>query len=260
MKSPVRSKRRGAQRGVDRQPLGERLKGLLAIAFGVIKVMVVSAFVWGIYSGYRYLDAPVEVIVIKGDYSNVTQSALAGWVEPLLQGQGGMLSLDLEVMQRGVEQHPWVAQARISRQWPDSLIVQVVEEEPVARWGQSGFLSSRGEALSIEDNSGLQQLPLLSGPQGMEKAVMQRYRDVAEMLEGEGLTVEGVSLSERGNWRVALKEAPELVLGKGELRGKIERFVVVWQQVLKNKIDQIAGLDLRYDNGVAVKWRQPEQV
>lgn len=41
-------------------------------------------------------------------------------------------SIDLEAAARGVERHPWVRSARASRQWPDTVTVEVEEYVPVA--------------------------------------------------------------------------------------------------------------------------------
>ncbi|MCP5170762.1 MAG: cell division protein FtsQ/DivIB [Porticoccaceae bacterium] len=252
-----RKKHSGAIRPVHKRSMRERLFWL----FAVLRVSLVLAAVisagWAAHQGYRYLDAPVEVIVIKGDYSNVTQDELAQWVEPLLQG--GMISLNLERLRQGMETHAWVSTATVSRQWPDSIVIEVEEEIPVARWGKTGFLNSSGESLQIADNSSLQRLPLLSGPQGWEKPVMKHYREIAGELLKAGLRVESVTMSERGSWRLTLDSAPTLVLGRGDLMTKIERFVVVWERELKKQADRVAQLDLRYDNGMAVRWHKPEQ-
>ena len=249
---------RGAVRQGQKVPLRDRLQWL----FIAVKVMLLAAVVsgagWGAWSGYNYLDGPVEVIVIKGDYSNVSQQELARWVEPLLHG--GMISMDLEQLRNGMTTHPWVASASVSRQWPETILIEVEEEVPVARWGKSGFLNSRGQSLQIADNSNLQQLPLLTGPEGWEQQVMKQYRELAETLLVTGLQVSGVTMSQRGSWQILLHDAPTLVLGRDDLMAKVRRFLVVWEQQLEQRVDRIAQLDLRYDNGVAVRWHQPEQV
>jgi len=253
-----RKSSKGAIRRGEKIPLRERLHWLFFSLKALSFAFIALGLVWSAMSSYRYLDAPVEVIVIKGNYSNVSQQELARWVEPLLYG--GMISLDLEQLRDGMKTHPWVASASVSRQWPDKILIEIEEEEPVARWGKSGFLNSRGESLHIADNSGLERLPLLIGPEGWEQQVMKHYRELAEVLMAAGLQVDEVRMSQRGAWKVALRNAPLLVLGRNNLMKKVDRFLMVWEQQLNEQVDRIEQLDLRYDNGVAVQWHQPEQV
>lgn len=238
--------------------LRQRLSWLLVYAQLALAVAAVVGLGWGVSSGYRYLDAPVEVIAIKGDYSNVTQQELARWVEPLLNG--GMISLDLGALRASVKTHPWIAEASISRAWPNGILIEIQEELPVARWGASGFLNSRGEALQIDDNSGLQQLPMLSGPEGWEQQVMHRYRELAALLLAANLQIDDLVMNQRGAWRVSLLNAPELVLGRDDLEQKIQRFLVVWERGLSERAARVAQVDLRYDNGVAVRWHPAKEI
>lgn len=41
-------------------------------------------------------------------------------------------TVDLEAAARGVERHPWVRRARAVREWPDRVVVEIEEYEPVA--------------------------------------------------------------------------------------------------------------------------------
>ena len=249
---------RGAVRPTTKTPLRDRLQWLLLSVKVLLFLVVIAGAGYGASLGYQKLNGPVELIVIKGDYSNVTQAELAAWVEPLLQG--GMISLDLEQLREGVKTHPWIARARVSRQWPDGILIEVEEELPVARWGTSGFLNSRGQSLQITDNSGLQELPLLTGPSGWEGELMNGYREMAEQLLTVNLQVDGVAMSERGSWRVSLQNGPVLLLGRNDAAEKMKRFLVVWRQQLEKQAEHIELVDLRYDNGVAVRWQPSDEI
>ena len=60
-------------------------------------------------------------------------------------GRNGLVSVDLAAVSLAVRQIPWVDRARVGRAWPQGLTVEVVEQIPVARWGEASLLNARGE-------------------------------------------------------------------------------------------------------------------
>jgi cell division protein FtsQ len=60
--------------------------------------------------------------------------------------------VDLEAVERGVERHPWVKEARARRDWPDTVVVDVTEHRAVA-------LLHDGGRLFVVSDTGLPFLP-----------------------------------------------------------------------------------------------------
>ena len=56
----------------------------------------------------------------------------------------------------------------------------------------------------------------------------------------------------RGN-----EPGPRVILGRDHLVARMERFVVVYGQVLQKQLDAVRYADARYANGVAVRWDEP---
>ncbi len=236
--------------------LREHLQALLVAVRILSSVVLVIALLWLVKAGYERLDQPVALVTVQGDFNNVSRAELADWVEPSIQG--GMVSLSLSGLKQRMESHPWIAEANVSRRWPDNLLIEVVEEIPLARWGESGFLNSRGEPLAIEDNSRLQSLPLLKGSEGSERQLMAWLERWQNILAAAGLNIVALEEDSAGRLRIELENAPLLLLGKGDFEQKLSRFVVVWQQQLERQAGNVAQVDLRYGNGLAVRWRKSE--
>ena len=106
----------------------------------VLGVVVMAA---GLVTAARWvLNRPVERVVISGEFERVSADQLEAVLRKAM-GQG-FLAADLVAIQEQVAAQPWVATARVSRQWPDTLDVTVTEEEPAARWGADGLPVSIG--------------------------------------------------------------------------------------------------------------------
>ena len=48
-----------------------------------------------------------------------------------------------------------------------------------------------------------------------------------------------------------------MLLGRDRLVEKMRRFIAIYDKTLKEQITNIASVDLRYANGLAVAWRTP---
>jgi cell division protein FtsQ len=238
---------------------GEKLQWLTRSLSLLLVVAVLVGVAWGGEKLFHKLDVPIGVISVKGQFSHVDQVEVQRRVEPLING--GILSLNLEQIRGELELHPWIEQAKVSRQWPGGLVITVKEEVPIARWGgadfmKTGFVNSRGELLEIVDSSSLVHLPLLQGDVDTERLLMKSYREMAHLLQPSNLKIAGLKRDQRGAWQLSLSNGLELVIGRDQVMEKMRRFLVVWMTTLKGKAEQIARVDIRYDNGISVEWTE----
>ncbi len=224
------------------------------------RILVSTAMVGAVAVGalwiYAKLDVPVAAIAVESTFERVSREEIEALVAPHIAG--GFLSLGLAEIRDHLEQNPWIESASARRQWPSSLAISVVEETPIARWGDAGFLNHRGVALTVGAVAGLEGLPLLEGPPGSARNVMQEYREISQLLQPVGLKISEFRGDARGAWRLRLQDGPEVIMGRGQLLEKIRRFLVVWEQALNARAEQVVRVDARYNNGVAVQWRTTE--
>jgi cell division protein FtsQ len=201
------------------------------------------------------LDRPVRVISMDGSFQRVSPGQIEKAVAPF--SQSGFMSADLDGIQRAVETLPWVEHARIQRRWPNSLHVTVVEQTAAARWGESGLLNTRGELFVREATHVPAELPRLSGPEGTQSQVAQRYLSVQGRMLDAGMRVAALRLDARGAWEMDLDSGVTVRLGRREVDERIERFIHTASQVIAHRLNEISYVDMRYSNGFAIGWRNP---
>ncbi len=86
---------------------------------------------------------------------------------------------------------------------------------------------------------------------------MKHYREMAQMLRPTGLRITVFRQAERGSWELQFEQGPTLVVGRENVAQKLRRFLLVWNRELKDRVGDIAAVDIRYGNGVAVRWQEP---
>lgn len=267
LKAPLRGKPapRGASRLVAKEPLRQRLPRpdfswmrrllwpLLLLGLGI-----------GAYEGAQrllpYVDRPIARISVQGDLAYVSQEAVQRRIAPFIEAS--FFRVDLASMREELERMPWIAHAEVRRVWPDRIEVRLEEQLPIARWGDEALLNNQGQAFAPQELNNYQHLPQLSGPTRAQTKVMQQYQMLSQLLRPMGFTVAGLQLRERGSWFLsAIENASgqriDILLGRDHVVEKMRRFAAIYERELMDKSANIARIDLRYANGLAVAWREP---
>jgi len=242
-------------------PSRARRKRLSGWLFGSFILAVTSVALYAIGSTAQkaiseIADRPIAAVEITGELDHVSVPELQTMLEPLINQQ--FLSIDLQLLKKQLEQQPWIAQATLSRRWPDRLHVALVEETAIARWRDTSFLNQAGEEIWLGDNQLLNHLPKLSGPKQSHLEVAKKFVEINSTIQPLHLSVQELVLNEDLSWQVELNNHLLIKLGRDQLVEKMERFVAVYETTLQPKVAEIETVDLRYRNGVAVQWLPQE--
>lgn len=84
----------------------------------------------------------------------------------LNQKDRSMAAFDLDEVRRDLLRYGWVADARVSRRLPDTLVIDLAERSPVAVWQNRGsytLIDSNGRLLPGVDAASVPGLPILVG-------------------------------------------------------------------------------------------------
>lgn len=207
--------------------------------------------------GTRWLSDPLRfplaVVEVKGEFRYLLKEELQEAMAPYVSG--GFFTVNVAAIRAAAERLPWVYRASVKRVWPATLRVDIVEQTPVAHWGEHAFLNAQGQSFEPERPASTPQLPGLSGPPGQEQKVLEHYHQVLDALAPLGLQVARVTLDERRAWSVYLDNGVELRLGRAEPWQRLARFVRAYPDLLAGREAELQGVDLRYSNGFSVLWQ-----
>lgn len=128
-----------------------------------------------------------------------------------------MLSVDLAELRGRIMTLGWIKDARVTRRLPDTLIVDIVERQPVAVWQQAGALSlvdAEGVVIQRIDERAMPDLPLVVGPDANRRiASMQRLLDAAPALQP---LLAGATWVGDRRWDLTFQSGETLLLPEGE--------------------------------------------
>ncbi len=218
---------------------------------GAIALVVMALLVAAWMNSERFM--PLRQVQAIGALDKVSPAQLQAVVAPL--AASGFLRVDVTAVRDQVEAMTWVRSASVRRVWPDTLAIEIDEHKPLAVWSRGGLVDDQGKLFAGQAAEVAETLPVFNGIETLAKAMVEQYRAMKPQFDAVELRVASLELNERRAWTVKLDNGIELVLGRELKAEQITRFVRIYPQVLAPRLAEIARVDLRYTNGMAVQWK-----
>lgn len=223
------------------------------LSFFLLVIMGLAYLAWGI-SAWLHDEQrlPIQEILIAGEHQFIDDERLRSKIKQ--EFPGSFFEIEVNEVQRIVEQFEWVEQASVRKDWPNKLKIYVVEQQAATIWNDDLVLSAKGIVFAPANVEQLKtSLPKLYGPGGSEQTALQGYRVMQQLLASLGLSIDELFLSERFAWQVILNNEVKVNLGRSQFVDKMQRFVDLYPLLSKQE-KALAYADLRYDTGLAAGW------
>jgi len=200
------------------------------------------------------LNQPIRTVEVTGRFQHIAPAEIERIVARQVRGQG-LLTVSLAAVGRAIHTLPWVDAASVERDWPHGLSVLIVEQVAAARWGSDGLVNGSGVVFA----TGVSRFPVglarLSGPDGSEAEVTQRYLAMQRRLTRVSLAITALRLDARGAWQLDLANGITVRLGRSQVDERFEKFMSAALAIVERRAGDISYVDMRYTNGFSIGWR-----
>jgi len=233
---------------------------------------VLVTLVWGSFSWAEYTKLFNNPNIVFSGNSIVDESEYRSFL--LKERSSSIFAEDLSAISNRVESHPYVAGIRISKQFPNGILIEVSERYPVALINNNPLLliDNNNTVLPFRSNSFDFQIPILSNfkitndlfPIGKQTIspiainVVQFLNRIKKEYPQLYQNLSEVRLSKYDDYELILVEEPtKIVIGKSMTWSKILVLKEFEKSISGQKsLTDYAYLDLRYDNQVITMERQ----
>ena len=259
MKTIARRRRQGASlryvRSVQRSAHApRRWSGITRRIVGV--VLLLGGLGFALYKSPRLFDPaefPLRYVHLHGEWQYLDSADVQKVIAA--HQSASFFALDIDQIQQQLNALPWVERASVQRRWPDALDVTLAERKVFARWAETELIDRNGQRFRPEQLPPESSAwPVLNGPDGQETVVMQYYQEARQALNQISLPISALVQDARGAWTLRLVNGLGLKLGKSELIERVQRFITLYPKTLYERLADIETVDLRYTNGLAVRW------
>ncbi|MDN3650523.1 FtsQ-type POTRA domain-containing protein [Reinekea marina] len=223
---------------------------------GLVLILLVSALVvaGSKIGGMHWTPMPVENVELSTVLVYQSNESFEVVAKPFI-GKS-LLTTDVDEVREVIQSLPWIRSAAVGKKWPNSLVVDVTEYQPVAIWNGQRVLNSEG--LALEQPVVEMELATLNGPEQSALEVMEHYLQFSRVIDSVDAQVKKVTLHSRGAWELEITYAIEIALGDRNVLERSRRVVDVIRA--HDEIKTIKSIDARYPNGVAIAYHEIEEI
>jgi cell division protein FtsQ len=229
-----------------------RLFRVTIVSFALI--VLLSIIAWGVFKLFDPSTFPTRSIKIHGEYSHVSKTAIEHTIAPFVRGS--FFDTDIVGIKEQLLMLPWVETVTVKRVWPGNLVIYLQEQKPFAIWNKDKLLSENGVVFASVTNEFVNSLPQLSGSIDEQKQVIQQYKKFTEILSTRDLHIKQLQLTSDKLWVLRTNEGLVIMLGEKDTQARLARFMDVYPKIASTNptTAQPKYIDLRYSDGVAIKW------
>ena len=231
---------------------------LLLTSLKILAVVAILAVItWSAYSFREHSNFLVEKVKVVATYEHLDPKALQNIIESY--ANTNFFDVDASNLRKELLNLPWVHSVSIKRKWPNTLWVDIDEQKAVAQWKDEALLNTDGMLFTPPKETFPPRLPFLNGPEDEVQEIVVNYQKMEAMVEKLELKISRIEVDEQHVWHVTLDSKINLLLNGDNILDGIQSFVSAYPKIIADNPNGVMEMvDLRYKNGMAVKWTQAE--
>ncbi len=195
---------------------------------------------------------PIKTVRVYG-IAHVDKNEVQTLLQPVVSQ--GFFNINVEYVRDRLLQLPWVSDLYVRRLWPDQLEITLVEKEAVAKWNEASLLSQAGELFTPKADTYPAILAHFVGPSGKQIVMLQYFNEMNRLLAALHVKIAYLELTPYFTWKLTLDNGITLQIGHKDILTRLSHFVKVYPKIVGDRAAYVDYIDLRYANGVAVRYR-----
>lgn len=219
----------------------------------LLLALVISCF---LISKYFQLSNyfPIKFIRVYG-VEKTDQNEIKSALTPF--ATHGFFSINVDNIRDRLTQFPWVSQVFVRLYWPNRIEIRVIERNALAVWNDKSLLSEKGDVFSPTEDTYPKNLPKFNGPYGKQMDMVRFYNNMNRIFSPLHVKITTLEMTPYFDWKLKLNNGISIDVGHKDILTRLHHFVKVYAKIVGNRAEAVDTIDLRYPNGLAVRWKTP---
>ena len=209
-----------------------------------------------IYYHPRFNLFPITTIRIFVDQSFVDTNPLKSLIRQKIKGN--FFTTPLHPILHELLLVDQIKGASIQRVWPHSLYIYIDGYRPIAYWNQDEVITAVGYTFKIPSNMNIKLPVQIEGPASASKNMAEWLTIFHKTLQSLHLDIQKFILS-NGLYSIMLTNGIQVILGNHDLSQRLDRLITLYSKVVGHCEDNVKVIDLRYNSGLAIKWKDEKK-
>ena len=231
----------------------KRLKQASISLLSVILFMVVLSVIYA-FRQHDFFSITMIRLFVNQQYIDTTK------LKELISQKisGNFFTLSLAPIVNTLLTDDQIKAVRIRRLWPNELSIYITGYEPVAFFNKDKVITAEGHTFKTPPHLKLISAAYVQGPESQAIQIMQQLYLFNKILEPLNLKIKKFVL-DHDLYSMTLSNGLHLTLGNHDCNQRLDRFVKLYASIIGHCEDNIVSIDLRYSNGLAVKWKDQKK-
>lgn len=207
---------------------------------------------WYVWDYTKPKNFPIRQVKIVGSYDRLDKKTLQDIISS--HTKNGFFYINVIGMKYKILALPWVASAEIRRKWPDTIVVTLAQEQAVAQWGASALVNKKLRLFMPPPATFLPNLPILFGDEERLIEIFTTYTQAQNILTALNFKIKAMILQPHQYWELQLDNGIILYLKEPQVLNQLAFLVKIYNKLIHEHENPPKSIDLRYADGLAVKW------
>ena len=219
----------------------------------IIVIGLLFFLLWRTWDYTKHRNFPIKQVKIISACEHVDKKILQNTIESY--AANGFFHLNAIGMKQQLLKMPWVYAISVQRKWPDTIIVNVVEQKAVLQWGDKSLVNDKGDVFIPPISTFPKELPVIFGPEEKELEIFALYQKAKQQFEPLDLSIKKIFLNPQHHWEILLSNNTMVYLKENDPLKQIKFLVDLYKRITASHDGAPKTIDLRYNtNGLAIKW------
>lgn len=221
----------------------------------IFQILFFAALLFAVWYTWDYTkpkNFPIRQVKIVGSYDHLDKKALQDIISSYTKN--GFFYINVISMKYKILALPWVSSAEIRRKWPDTIVVTLVQEQAVAKWGDNILVNKKLHLFTPPLATFPPGLPMFFGTEERLVEIFNVYTQAQNVLNSLNFKINKIIMQPHQYWELQLENGTILYLKESQALNQLEFLVKIYAKLTHEHENPPKSIDLRYADGLAVKW------
>ena len=228
--------------------LKKRLKQISIIFISLLMVIAVVSIIYVCRQRYFF---PITTVHLFVNQEYIDTNKLKQLISQKISGN--FFTLSLTPIVKVLLTDDQIKAVSIRRIWPQSLFVYIDGYEPIAFLNKDKVITIEGYTFKTPKRLELTSPVYIQGPEFEASHMIKQLYAFNKILKPLDLTIKKFIVTQ-DLYSITLSNGLKVMLGDHDRQNRLSRFVKVYAHVIGHCENHVASIDLRYPNGLAIKW------